>query len=96
MFRIANERMANWDETHAEEAAEPYFCECANPDCRERISLRRADYERIRSNSRYFFVIPRHETADVDSVIETHEDWLLIEKGPSVTGLIESLDPRLD
>jgi hypothetical protein len=42
--------MADWEEHHRSSAVEPYFCECANPECGEHVDLREADYERVRSD----------------------------------------------
>ena len=96
MFRIANERMADWEEQHAAVAVEPYFCECADIECREHVDLRKADYERVRSDSRRFAIVPGHELPDVETVIERNEDWAIIEKAPEVTGIVEDTDPRRD
>ena len=68
LFRVANERMADWEESHAEDSAESYFCECADPDCREKVSLRRSEYESVRSNPRRFFIVVGHEIPDVETV----------------------------
>src|SRR3954454_1263241 len=57
-FRIANERMARWDERHSEGAPERYLCECASQPCRERISLTREQYEAVRSDVKRFVVVP--------------------------------------
>jgi hypothetical protein len=81
MFRTANERAAKWEERHASGETESYFCECADVDCRERVGLRKEDYEAVRANSRYFAIVPGHEVPDVETVIENHEGWALIEKG---------------
>ena len=51
LFRVANERMADWEKSHAEDSAELYFCECADPDCREKVSLRRSEYESVRGRA---------------------------------------------
>jgi hypothetical protein len=96
MFRFANERMAAWDEVRASEAVEHYFCECADPDCQEKIPLRKADYESVRSNSRHFATVPGHEVPDVETVIDEHDDWQTIEKNPEVTELVQKTDPRLE
>jgi hypothetical protein len=96
MFRVANERMAGWEEHHATSAVEPYFCECAAPECREHVDLRKDDYERIRSDSRRFVIVPGHELPDVETVIERNEGWAIIEKAPEVTDTVEALDPRRD
>jgi hypothetical protein len=96
LFRAANERMADWEERHRIEATELYFCECADPECRQKVPLRESDYERIRSNSDQFFVVPGHDVADVESVIESHEEWLVVEKEPEVREIVEATDPRTD
>jgi hypothetical protein len=97
MFREANERAKAWEERHGPDSeVELYFCECANPDCREKISLREADYERVRSDSRRFVIVPGHELPDVETVIERNEGWAIVEKTPEVTRTVEALDPRSD
>ena len=94
LFRVANERMADWEESHAEDSAELYFCECADPDCREKVSLRRSEYESVRSNSRRFFIVVGHEIPDVETVIETHGEWCVVEKNSNVSDLLKASDPR--
>jgi hypothetical protein len=94
LFRVANERMAAWEDSHAEDSAESYFCECADPDCREKVALRRPEYESVRSNSRRFFIVVGHEIPEVETVIETHRDWCVIEKDPNVSDLLKASDPR--
>jgi hypothetical protein len=96
MFRLANERMADWDEVRVSEAAEHYFCECADPDCREKITLRKSEYEAVRSDPRHFATVPGHEIPDVETVVERHEGWVVIEKRPEVSEIAESTDPRSD
>ena len=94
MFRLGNERMAGWDERHEDEQSELYFCECADLDCKKRVRMEEADYEAVRSNPRRFLVLPGHEIPDVETVIEEHDGWLVIEKAPEVTETVEALDPR--
>jgi hypothetical protein len=94
LFRAANERMARWEERHRIEATELYFCECADPECREKVPLRESDYERVRSDSDHFFVVPGHEVIDLETVIESHDGWAVIEKAPEVQAIVEATDPR--
>ena len=94
MFRAANERMAGWDEVRISEAEELYFCECADPECREKISLHKADYEKVRSDSRHFLIALGHEVPDIETVLEKHDGWAVIEKNPEVTEIVEASDPR--
>ena len=95
LFRAVNERVADWEERDRPEAVEPYFCECADPACNDKVKLRNADYERVRSNSTLFFVVPGHETPDVETVIESHSDWSVVEKsGPEARKIVAETDPR--
>jgi hypothetical protein len=96
MFREANQRAHAWDERHLDREIELYFCECAKPGCREKVSLSDADYERVRSDSRRFVIVPGHELPDVETVIEQNEGWAIIEKAPEVTPTVEARDPRGD
>jgi hypothetical protein len=96
LFRVANERMAGWEERHEEADTELYHCECAELDCREKIHLSKADYERVRRDAAQFVIVPGHEKPDVETVIEPHDDWAIIEKDPEVQALVERTDPRRD
>jgi hypothetical protein len=96
LFRLANERMAGWEERERADAVELYFCECGRSECREKVELVKADYERARSDSATFVVIPGHELPDVESVIETHDGWVLIRKYPEVHDQVAAADPRSD
>ena len=96
IFRAANERMAGWEERHAASATEIYYCECADIECRDRVELGKADYERIRSNSRHFVIVPGHEVPDIETVIEENDGWSIIEKPDEVADIVEGTDPRRD
>ena len=94
LFRTANERMASWEERHSEQDSELYHCECSDLECRTKVPLSKSDYERVRGESARFFVAPGHEVPDVETVIESHSDWSVIEKRPEVQELVEAADPR--
>jgi hypothetical protein len=94
MFRTANERAADWSERHDEGRDELYFCECADPECREKIAISRADYEKIRSDSRQFVLATGHEISDVETVVAEGPGWSIVKKEPEVTEIVEALDPR--
>ena len=94
LFRGANERMRDWEERDRDDATELYFCECADTECKEKVRLRAADYERVRSDSSCFFVVPGHEIPDVETVVESHDGWTVIRKDPDVQEIVEETDPR--
>ena len=80
LFRAANERMAAWEEQHVQSQTEHYFCECVDPNCREKVVLRKADYEKCRGESGYFVIVPGHEAPEIETVIEQHDGWAIVEK----------------
>jgi hypothetical protein len=96
LFRTANERMAAWEEHQRADATELYFCECADPECRQKVPLRKSDYEQIRADPCHFFVVSGHEVPDIETVIESHDEWVVIEKEPGVREILEATDPRRD
>jgi hypothetical protein len=94
-FRIANERMLEWEERHREEP-EDYLCECADPDCRERVPMTRAQYESVRADSAHFLIVPGHDVPDVEDVVERHEHYAVVEKPTGLSAVVERTDPRRD
>jgi hypothetical protein len=94
LFRAANERMADWDERHAAHEEELYLCECADPECREKLALTRGQYEHVRAHARHFAVRSGHEIPDVEVVVEKINDWVIVEKPPGIGANVEPFDPR--
>jgi hypothetical protein len=70
------------------------LCECANDACAETLTLPRADYERVRAYPTRFLVQPNHVAADIEVVVETHEDYWVIEKEGTAAEVAEDTDPR--
>jgi hypothetical protein len=94
-FRIANERMASWEERRAGDGkAESYFCECAFAGCREEIRLSREQYDAVRAEPRRFFVLHEHIIEDLETELERYEGYSVIEKPAMLAPLLEDTDPR--
>jgi hypothetical protein len=94
VFRVANERMAEWEERHDERASELYYCECSNPDCTEQVRLSKAEYESVRSDPCHFLLIAGHQIPDIEEVVERHDGWYVVEKGEEVAEIVRATDPR--
>jgi hypothetical protein len=92
-FRIANERMAAWEEASATEP-ELFFCECMMVGCREKVALNRDEYEGVRAEPRHFFVVPGHQEEQFETVIERHDAYLVVEKPPELDPVVKATDPR--
>jgi hypothetical protein len=95
-FRIANERMAGWTERHAAGERELYLCECGLQPCRQRVPLTREQYESVRSHARRFVTVPGHAIPDLETVVEAHPDYDVIEKPTALMELLTETDPRDD
>ena len=65
------------------------FCECADRTCVYRVQVGIKDYVAVRRNDRRFIVRPGHEVPDVESVVERHEDYFVVEKPGSVAHIVE-------
>ena len=68
-------------------------CECgAFPACDAKLSLPVPDYERIRSYADRFAVAPGHESPELETVVERHETWFVVDKLPQFEPLVDD-DP---
>jgi hypothetical protein len=73
-----------------------WYCECATPDCTTRVQLTIEEYERVRSNPRWFVIAPdeRHLRPDHERVVDQTDRYWLVEKIGEAADLAEALDPR--
>ena len=96
IFREVNERIEEINRafstlTHSMEI----MCECGNVRCAEMISIPVSDYERMRSDSALFAVVPGHATPDVEDVVERRDAFEVVRKHPGAPQEIaETTDPR--
>jgi formate-nitrite transporter family protein len=80
LFREVNENIARLEERHGATADPVFLCECANADCADHVPVEPDVYARVRENPRLFFVIPGHEDPQLERVVGTHRDYLIVEK----------------
>ncbi len=93
-FRIANERVATWEERYSTADVERYFCECARAACREQLELTRKDYEGVRGNPKRFMVLPGHELPTFETVVEHNQGYVVVEKPDAMLHIVVPTDPR--
>ena len=96
LYRSLNERIEELNETFATVAGDfSVICECGDLRCIEQIRIPQAVYEHARASSYRFIVKPGHEIDDVEDVVETHIEYVLVEKAPAASRRIaEETDPR--
>jgi hypothetical protein len=81
LSRIVNERimqLSNGAGTPA--AALAVVCECGNDGCVERIELSKGEYDAIRANAVRFVLLPGHELAAVERVVERRDGYVVTER----------------
>jgi hypothetical protein len=71
-----------------------FICECSDYRCAERLTLTLRDYEHIRAEGTRFVIAPGHDRAEVELVVETSPDHLIVEKDGLAGLLAEFADPR--
>ena len=85
VFRDVNERIQDVATTF-DLTAEPLdlICECGDPNCVERISISRDDYEQLRADPLLFAVSPGHEAPDVEEVVDKRGRYDIVRKDEGV------------
>ena len=81
MFRTVNDEVHGLNDRFAV-IGDPMsvVCECGSAVCTERLELRAAEYEALRQDPTHFAVKPGHELPDVETVVERHEGYVVVEK----------------
>jgi hypothetical protein len=95
LFRRINERIEEGARQHGVERSLPFHCECCDETCVEKIELAPAEYDRIAAHIARFIVLPHHEQADVEAVVEQHSSYLVVEKTGEARAEIEREHPRV-
>jgi hypothetical protein len=107
--RVAGERFqrraaaAEINGRRVNEAIEPqgldrsavFVCECGNLGCSDTVEISVAEYEEVRTDFDRFFVVPGHEIADVDKVVERRSNYLIVVKrAPEAREMARASDER--
>jgi rubrerythrin len=83
LFREVNERIRGLNgEFEQLVAAGEWFCECADPTCFERLEMTQDEYDAIRLHPDRYPIIPGHEVAGVERVVQIvsrHSNYLVVE-----------------
>lgn len=79
-----------------ETGAGRFICECADRGCTLWLDLNPDEYTAVRAHPRRFIVKPTHEIPDVETVIERHERYFVIEKPEDVAHMLDPDAPAPD
>lgn len=95
LFREVNERIEAVSQSvpPGYEAME-FLCECDRRDCRENVTVTRAEYEAVRAVSTHFIVLPSHQDPRIEHIAFANERFLVVEKEGKAARRAEESDPR--
>jgi hypothetical protein len=80
-FREVNERINESAESHGSDSHRyEFFCECSDATCMERVLMTLHEYEHIRAEPTRFVVKKGHAIREIEHVVETASDHVVIEK----------------
>jgi hypothetical protein len=96
LFRQVNERLRELGEGFSVVAERADFvCECADESCAEQIQLTLKEYERVRSDSRWFVVLRAHVVPDIERIAwDVGERIVVVEKPEELADEALAADPR--
>ena len=94
VFRGHNERIRqNFEELYAvaEQAGQEYLvpkddtelhflCECSDENCRKRVQMKPSEYRAVHSHRNRFVIIRGHEVPEIEKVVDTRGDYVIVEK----------------
>ena len=94
LFRDVNERIAESAQRFESDEA-TFVCECADPECTERLEAPLDTYEEVREDGTRFLLSPGHEDERVESVVERRRRFNVVRKvNRIVVAHVRRLDPR--
>jgi len=81
LFREVNVHIADLEErVHVTGELLPLVCECVRTGCTVPLEVEPSTFNRVRENPLQFLVAPGHEDLGVESVVERHIGYLIVEK----------------
>ncbi len=96
LYRLVNEQIKSLSSGVAASSGEfGVVCECATLDCKTQIMIRPEVYEQTRARSDHFIVLRGHQLDEIETVVEDHGSFFVIEKTPAEAKRIAAeMDPR--
>jgi hypothetical protein len=90
LFRAVNEKVEEVNAAFATVTADfAIACECADVDCIETLKISPAEYEAVRANPRRFAVLRDHIYPDVEEVVRTSKQYVVVEKTAKAAQIVE-------
>jgi hypothetical protein len=80
IFRGINERIEEGAELYGVATPHPFHCECGRASCLDTIEISPSVYKRVVQERYRFVLIPGHEDAAIERVIEQQSSYVVVEK----------------
>lgn len=94
-FRALNETLeASVHRGRPDDDFAGFVCECGDPRCDATVRLALPTYEAIRRDAQLFFVLPGHETPDVEDVVDDGEGHVVVRKHEDAAHIVEQTRSR--
>jgi hypothetical protein len=94
LFRDVNERIAE-SAQRFDASSTQFVCECADANCTHRVEATLDEYEHVREDGTTFMLVPGHDHADIERVVERHHRFHVVEKvQATVRATVQRLNPR--
>ena len=99
LFREVNERVEELGVGFAgggepDEFVSGFVCECGRDSCVELVQVAHSQYEAVRDDPRRFIVLPGHQDAELERVVERKGPYWVVEKIGEASELASQHDPR--
>lgn len=92
LFRRVNERVA---ELSGSLETLTLVCECADTSCSERlVGIAPDEYQDVRAHGDRFFVASGHERPELETVVDAHRGYVVVEKQGEAGEVARRADPR--
>jgi hypothetical protein len=80
LSRQVNEAIEESQPPGTQDSSAEFLCECAHQYCTCLLKLTPREYDSIHAHPRRFIVLSGHEDQEVETVVETRTDYLIVEK----------------
>lgn len=90
LFRQVNEHVVGGGRRPAESFE--IICECADTSCMDHVRVTTESYERARGQATDFLLKPDHVKPEFETVIESHDNFVLVRKTGEAATLARNHD----
>jgi hypothetical protein len=88
-FRELNQSLeANVHRRQTEPEFAGFVCECGDGGCDTTVRVALDSYAAVRGDDKLFIVVPGHEIADTEDVVDEGDGYLVVRKHDEVAGIV--------